>query len=43
MIKTYEIKLPPYKRGFHLITNEILKVIEELQETGKLNIFIQHT
>lgn len=43
MIKTYEIKLPPYKRGFHLITNEILKVIEPLPETGLLNIFLKHT
>jgi len=43
MIKTYEIKLSPYKRGFHLITNKILEVVEPLPDTGLLNIFLRHT
>ena len=40
-----EIKLPPYKRGFHLITNTILQHIPEIKEieTGMLNVFIKHT
>ena len=40
-----EIKLRPYKRGFHLITNTILQHIPEIKEieTGMLNVFIKHT
>ena len=40
-----EIKLPPYKRGFHLITSTILQHIPEIKEieTGMLNVFIKHT
>lgn len=40
-----EIKLPPYKRGFHLITRTILQHIPEIKEieTGILNVFIKHT
>ena len=40
-----EIKLPPYKRGFHLITDTILQHIPEIKEieTGMLNVFIKHT
>ncbi len=42
MIKQIEIILPPYKRGFHLITNIILKEIGELPEKGFLNLFLKH-
>ncbi len=40
-----QIKLPPYKRGFHLITNIVLKNIPEIKEihTGLAHIFIKHT
>mgnify|MGYP002641972381 CR=1 FL=1 len=40
-----EIKLKPKNRGFHLITDEILRQLPELAETnvGLINIFIQHT
>ncbi|MBT1703662.1 secondary thiamine-phosphate synthase enzyme YjbQ [Chryseosolibacter indicus] len=40
-----EITLPPYKRGFHLITSIIEKAIPELQEinVGQLQVFIKHT
>lgn len=40
-----EIKLPPYKRGFHLITSTILQHIPEIKEieNGMLNVFIKHT
>ncbi len=39
------ILLPSFKRGFHIITNEIIKNLPELKNvnTGILNIFIQHT
>lgn len=40
-----EIKLRSYRRGFHLITQEIISSISELEhiETGICQIFIKHT
>ncbi len=40
-----QIKLKPRGRGFHLVTNEIVKDVPELTEIEKgiANIFIQHT
>lgn len=40
-----EIQLPPFKRGFHLITDLILDVFPEIQkiEKGFLKVFIKHT
>jgi len=37
--------LPAYKRGFHLITDEVLKAFPEIREikTGMCQVFIQHT
>ncbi len=43
MIQQIEFSLPQYSRGFHIITNEILKHIEELPAMGVLHIFIKHT
>jgi len=40
------ITLRPKSRGFHLITDEVLRAIDELlehYEIGMLNLFIQHT
>lgn len=39
------ISLRPRKRGFHLVTREILEGIPGLQdmETGMLQVFLQHT
>jgi len=39
------ISLSPRKRGFHLVTNEILQQIPEIKqiEIGLMNVFIQHT
>ena len=42
MIIQEEITLTEYSRGFHIITDEILKHIT-LPETGILNLFIKHT
>ncbi|MDD5570180.1 MAG: secondary thiamine-phosphate synthase enzyme YjbQ [Bacteroidales bacterium] len=42
MIKQLEITLPPCKRGYHLITNIILKECGELPEKGLLNLFLKH-
>ena len=43
MIQQKEFRLPQYSRGFHIITNEILKNIKELPEIGVLHLFIKHT
>ncbi len=43
MIQQFEILLPQYGRGYHLITDVILKNIQELPGQGLLHIFIQHT
>ena len=38
-----EFHLEPRKRGFHLITNEIIQHLPELPGTGLLHLFIKHT
>ncbi|MEM6344910.1 MAG: secondary thiamine-phosphate synthase enzyme YjbQ [Bacteroidota bacterium] len=43
MIKQFQISLPPYRRGFHLITREVLSQIDALPEAGIFHLFIQHT
>lgn len=43
MIQQVEITLRPHARGFHLITEEIVRQLPPLPQTGLLNLFIQHT
>jgi len=43
MITQYEFSLKAFSRGFHLITNEILKNIPVLPEKGIMHVFIKHT
>jgi secondary thiamine-phosphate synthase enzyme len=40
-----EIQLKPRPRGFHLVTEELLRRLPELRDlrTGMMNIFIMHT
>lgn len=38
-----EVVLPPFKRGFHLITNEITKHLPQLPAAGLFHVFIKHT
>ncbi|MET7030586.1 secondary thiamine-phosphate synthase enzyme YjbQ [Sediminicola luteus] len=40
-----EISLPPFKRGFHIITDHIVKALPELKsiDLGMLQVFIKHT
>lgn len=38
-----EIKLSPFRKGFHLITDEILKQLPELPQFGLMHVFIKHT
>ena len=43
MSACFEIQLPSYSRGLHLITDEITDKLPELPSVGLLNLFIQHT
>ena len=43
MITQIEFILRPKTKGFHLITNDILKELSVLPEIGILNLFIKHT
>lgn len=43
MIYQKEVKLPAFKRGFHIISNLIERELKDIPETGLLNIFIKHT
>jgi len=43
MISQYNIKLPTFPRGFHLIDNHILQQIDVLPEKGVMHVFIKHT
>jgi len=40
-----EVMLPPYKRGFHIITDVILSYIPEIKNIaiGQFQVFIKHT
>mgnify|MGYP006256498323 FL=1 len=41
MVEQKEIKLNAQPRGFHLITNEVVRHIPKI--TGIVNIFMKHT
>jgi secondary thiamine-phosphate synthase enzyme len=43
MTTQFEITLPPFSRGFHLITHLIEDELPELPKQGLLHIFIKHT
>lgn len=43
MILQQEIVLRERPRGFHLITDEIIRELPELPSVGLVNLFIQHT
>lgn len=43
MIQQVEITLRPHVRGFHLVTEEIVRQLPPLPQTGLLNLFIQHS
>ena len=43
MIQQVEITLRPHARGFHLVTEEIVRQLPPLPQTGLLYLFIQHT
>jgi secondary thiamine-phosphate synthase enzyme len=41
----HDLKLPPYPRGFHLITSLVERSAPEIEQIsiGQMNIFIKHT
>ncbi|MBS2210836.1 secondary thiamine-phosphate synthase enzyme YjbQ [Carboxylicivirga mesophila] len=43
MIKQIKIDLEKRRRGFHLITNELIAALPELPKVGMLNVFLQHS
>lgn len=43
MIAQVEITLKPRRRGFHLVTDEIVSQLPTLPKTGQLNLFVKHT
>lgn len=45
MIHTKQFQLPAMRRGFHLITEHVLRELPELRQmrAGLLHVFIQHT
>lgn len=43
MIQQKEITLRDYPRGYHLITGDIERALDEMPEKGILNVFIKHT
>ena len=43
MIEQVEFSLRPFPRGFHLVTNEVLRQLPALPKTGILNLFVRHT
>lgn len=47
MIRQIEFSLSPRRRGFHLVTAEILDALQSggcrLPESGLLNLFVKHT
>ena len=43
MILQKEFSLSPVARGYHLITQEVLRALPDLPDRGLLHLFIKHT
>lgn len=43
MIEQKEFSLPPQRRGYHLITQEVIQAIGALPKTGIFTLYIKHT
>lgn len=43
MAQQVEFSLKPQRRGFHLITDEVVRHLPTLPKTGLLNLFVKHT
>lgn len=38
-----EFTLAPHRRGFHLVTDEVMRQLPPLPQTGLLHLFMKHT
>lgn len=43
MVIQKEITLPSFRRGFHLITQQVVDAVGDLPRTGILQVFIKHS
>ena len=43
MTQQHLLTLPPYPRGFHLITDRVLEAVGKLPDAGLRHVLIQHT
>lgn len=43
MVLQKSLVLPAVRRGYHLITREVISQLPDLPHTGMLNLFIKHT
>lgn len=43
MIDQVTFSLPSYSRGYHIITDQVMRQLPRLPEKGLLHLFIQHT
>ncbi|OAV45966.1 secondary thiamine-phosphate synthase enzyme YjbQ [Lewinella sp. 4G2] len=43
MVQQYTFTLAARRRGYHIITREVLEHLSDLPEAGFLHLFIQHT
>jgi secondary thiamine-phosphate synthase enzyme len=43
MIQQFEITLPGFKKGYHLISSFIEQNLPDMPEKGIMNIFVKHT
>jgi len=43
MINQFELRLPAFSRGYHIITDQLLDAAPALPEQGIFHVFIQHT
>lgn len=43
MVHQIELAIPPQRRGFHLVTDIVVRNLPPLPETGLLQLFIKHT
>ena len=43
MIRHYQMTLPSYSRGFHIVTDQIMEQVDPLPDQGLMTVFIKHT
>ena len=43
MTRQHILTLPPFRRGFHLVTSQVLEAAGQLPDAGIMHVMIQHT